>query len=509
MGKISLLVILLFGLTAGVASRRLAFDDDEFQHAHMAWLLARGEVPHRDFFEHHLPLYHFLLAPFTLNNPGPERILWLRGLSVLIAMATLAFTARAVRVWNGGDSPGILALTAFSPIFFVKMVEVRPEGFCLLLAAAALVCLKNPQRLLAAGLLTGAMVMGSQKFVFLALGLLYLAWREHGFRALKRFCTGGAIFPLLIGMYYLGTGSLSAAIHDLVLLNLSWKESFSPAMYGIQFWSCSGVLILSGILGSLSGGDPLARRASRILLLAGLAAVCMVPIPFRQTFLMLFPGLALGAALCWQQLASALNGKKWKRIGGFCLCLLSLLPSISNLYAELQTGPGRDLTLMRDLDARGTEPVFDGRCLLFYRPQAGRYPWMHQGLLMMLDPDTFTRETVSALVDAGYPDVLWDYRVDMMPPALHNFLHRNYVPLSPEPLWVPGVRIDRSLLRAGTEITLPVEGDYIVNWQGGSVMINGTAAVPGQRLHLTPDPLQIRAGGFIRDFTLHRAGATE
>ena len=42
---------------------RRFFDLDEFQHLHMAWLMAQGLVPYVDFYEHHTPLLHLLLMP--------------------------------------------------------------------------------------------------------------------------------------------------------------------------------------------------------------------------------------------------------------------------------------------------------------------------------------------------------------------------------------------------------------------------------------------------------------
>lgn len=38
---------------------------DHAEHLHAAWLVWQGEVPYRDFFEHHNPLLWFLLAPLT------------------------------------------------------------------------------------------------------------------------------------------------------------------------------------------------------------------------------------------------------------------------------------------------------------------------------------------------------------------------------------------------------------------------------------------------------------
>ncbi|MDF3129807.1 hypothetical protein P0Y35_11420 [Kiritimatiellaeota bacterium B1221] len=509
MSKTTRLVILLFGLCAGIASRQLDFDDDEFQHAHMAWLLARGEVPHQDFFEHHLPIYHFFIAPLTLGDPGPERILTLRAMSVLIAVGTLIAMNRMIQCWCGKDSPCILALVAFSPIFFIKMIEVRPEGFCLLLTCCAIAGLKKPKGVFLAGLLSGAMVMGSQKFVFLAAGLFLLAWREHGLKALLKFCSGGIIPPLLIGSYFLATASLPQAFHDLVILNLGWKESFSPSMYGVLFWNTSSLLIVSGILGLFTEHGKPSRRTVLICLLSGFAAVVLVPIPFRQTFLMLYPGLALGAALCWQQFSIRFENPKPKMAAGLSLCLFGLLPAASNLQKEFQASPTADLDLMRQMDSRGNGAVFDGRRLLFYRDHVGHYPWMHQGLMMMLEPEEHALNSKQALLEMGYPDILWDYRVDMMSPLLHQFIQTHYVPISPAPLWVPGKKIDRSRLRSGCSIRLPTAGTYIAAWQGGKVFINDREIMSGDRIYLNTDSIKVKGNGFIRNFIIHRTGASE
>src|SRR6185436_9697494 len=48
------------------------FDPDELEHAHVAWSIAQGAVPYRDLFEHHTPLFHYLLAAL-LGPLHPER----------------------------------------------------------------------------------------------------------------------------------------------------------------------------------------------------------------------------------------------------------------------------------------------------------------------------------------------------------------------------------------------------------------------------------------------------
>ena len=57
----------------GFAARLFyGYDADELQNLHYAWNIAHGLVPFRDFFEHHPPLLHYVLAPFVggLSEPG-------------------------------------------------------------------------------------------------------------------------------------------------------------------------------------------------------------------------------------------------------------------------------------------------------------------------------------------------------------------------------------------------------------------------------------------------------
>ena len=64
-----LTLLFLASLCFGWLSIVRTFDPDEFQHLQFAWLIGQGIVPYRDIFEHHTPLYPYLLAPF-LKSPA-------------------------------------------------------------------------------------------------------------------------------------------------------------------------------------------------------------------------------------------------------------------------------------------------------------------------------------------------------------------------------------------------------------------------------------------------------
>lgn len=502
----TLLAAGLFLLLGTLAVPRLAFDDDEFQHAHVAWLIARGEVPHRDFFEHHLPLYHIALAPFTLGDIHPDRILLFRFFSVVIATGTLLSLARAARLWTGSESAAVLAWLAFSPIFFVKSVEVRPEGLCMLFAAIALVLLgRKTPRVFIAGLLAGAMVSGSQKFVFLSGGLFFLTLFSAGPRATFRFALGGAVVPLLNALVYVITGAGPAAWQQLVVMNATWKESFSPAMYGGMLWTTSGALLALAAAGFLVPASTRARLAGGVMLAFGIAAVLLVPIPFRQTWMMVYPGLFLAATPAWKALEELIPEKRPRRFGLTLLTLIGLLPAASEFKREFADSPAEDLALMRLLHENTKGPYFDGRGLMFHRPHIGYHAWVHEGLMMMLDPEEHAESTIAAIREAGFPNILLDYRFDYMSETLRTFVDAHYVAVEPAPLMVPGVRVDRARLAAGTLIDLPVPGKWKTLWNGGQVTVNDAPVESGDIIDL-PDPaVRVRGRGFIRDFRFERA----
>src|SRR5262249_21682701 len=71
---------------------------DEFEHAHGAYLVARGQRPYVHFFEHHPPLFPLLAAPLSGAGADLGTILALRGFglgaSLLAAVLTVLLVAR-------------------------------------------------------------------------------------------------------------------------------------------------------------------------------------------------------------------------------------------------------------------------------------------------------------------------------------------------------------------------------------------------------------------------------
>ena len=74
--RLGLALVLLAGLAAwGTGVARKAFDYDEVEHAHAAWLVAQGDTPYHDFFECHPPFAWYGMAAvdgLLPAGPGPR-----------------------------------------------------------------------------------------------------------------------------------------------------------------------------------------------------------------------------------------------------------------------------------------------------------------------------------------------------------------------------------------------------------------------------------------------------
>jgi len=537
-------------LAALVASAALAltaafaafhpFDDDEFQHAHYAWLLHRGQLPFRDFFEHHLPAYHALAAPAYAVIEGPESLFVIRFLSWACYVATLACAYGACRALCSGRAGPIAAVLLLSsaPMFLGKMVEARPEAPALLCFTASLWLLlrggadkgRGMVRVVVAGVLAGAMPAVSHKFALPAAALALGAFRLAGARKAALFAAAFTLPLLAVLAWAAAHGIFHDLIHDVFVLGVQWKHRFAPSGYLVTLWTENALLVVSGIAGLLllAAGHAPARRAAAVIL-PGLAAailtIFLVPEPYRQSFLPLFPLLAAGASVTADRLfACFFSPASGARTGETCtvsacassagiapsrgiavvalvaLAAAAMYPAAISLAADLRLNPAADVRRMRTAVSTGSPRFFDGRALVFYRPHTGRYAFMHQGVQSMLDPAAFAAETVAAIREAGFPTAVLDYRVAQMPPPVLEFLYDHYLPLADD-VWVPGFRIDRSRL-AGRSCRrqVPVGGIYRISWRGGAVFCDGNSLAPGVPVALAAGEHEWKGAGFVEDF---------
>ncbi len=243
---VSLFLVLVPFLLRLPLTRTRGFNPDELEHSHFAWCLSQGQVPYRDYFEHHTPWLHLLLVPLydraeALGGDGAiERLFVARRLMLLPAAATLLLVfLLARRLFGPGPAWVATLLLSNTSIFLNKSLEIRPDVPAAALLVGGVWILarafrEEPWRAPAAfwgGLCLGAATMFTQKVLFVAPGLgaaLVWNWLEGRRPARERArcliaVAAGSALPLALTLaYFAWRGALWPFIHLNFLLNARW-----------------------------------------------------------------------------------------------------------------------------------------------------------------------------------------------------------------------------------------------------------------------------------------------
>ena len=196
---VTLAVVLRIGI---VVNRRI--DPDESQHLHVAWLVMQGQVPYRDFWEHHLPFFHYAMAPLTWwLADRPEIYFAGRALMVAMAAAAIVLTWHLARRLSVDGAVWAVVVLLFLPQFAETSTETRPDVPALTAHLASLLALvswregRGSGALWAVGAWQGVALALSLKAVFGLAGVLAVAagmpppHAEPGVHAGRRACSPG------------------------------------------------------------------------------------------------------------------------------------------------------------------------------------------------------------------------------------------------------------------------------------------------------------------------------
>lgn len=229
-------------LALGLAVFRF-LDADELEHLHATWLVLNGQVPFRDFFEHHHPLVWFVLAPvLALTGESASAILVFRGVFFLLVMAIARATyLLAMECAPSKDIARLAAVILLSMTTFVGVaIEIRPDVPQILFAVLSVV---YALRLVRTGTAKDAMLSGAaaavsflflQKAVFVFAGypaffLYYVRQRRLTWRAGLWFGAAFAATCVPALAYLVYTGS----VDDYVISN--WLVNARVGASGYRF----------------------------------------------------------------------------------------------------------------------------------------------------------------------------------------------------------------------------------------------------------------------------------
>lgn len=104
---------------------------DELEHIHSTYLISLGQIPYRDFFEHHHPALWFLFSPiFSITKDTSFLLYFFRGAGISLGMLNLYLVFRISRFFFQSGYWRVLTvlITAFSFIFLNNGFEYRPDN---------------------------------------------------------------------------------------------------------------------------------------------------------------------------------------------------------------------------------------------------------------------------------------------------------------------------------------------------------------------------------------------
>ena len=303
------------------------FDPDEFEHLHAAFSLYHGLIPYRDFFEHHTPLVWFLTAPlysiFGANIPllFAARVLMLPFTAGILYLTYLL----GKRFYNADVAILAVLFLSYMIMFLEQTLEVRPDVPETLFWLLSLLFItrgireKATKWYILSGLAMSISILFSQKALFALLGLaavflwLFLDRRlsREQANAKKRRVKEALYFGIWLSVpialtccFFLIYGALTEFINLNLFLNLRWKVRFLPFGYLFRSFAQNPFFWVLGITGLLVATFELHKRDERLkgnfapLLstYALLIGLFLIPVPYREYYVMLLPLLAIYCA---------------------------------------------------------------------------------------------------------------------------------------------------------------------------------------------------------------------
>ena len=471
------LIVVPFLLRLELLQRRV-FGNDELEHLHFAWSVSQGEVPYRDYFDHHTPGLQLALAPmfarFRVETSAADAVASLffaRRVTWVLAAAALAATFALGRLWRGTAVAwaGTLLL-ANTWVFLAKTIEVRPDVPATATLLLGLLCaLSGWRRLgadraagfrfLASGALFGLTFLLTQKVLFLLPGvalaeLWLLASREVAapraarVRAIAAQAAGFALPVAALLAWFAAQAALRAFWECNFVINARWP-GLGPRAFVLRFLgddpAFAGLAAIGAALTlrsvarpeSLRTGEPLMALA----LIAPAASLLVHPAVTFHYFLLFLPQAALhaGAALVWLAGALARGGRR-DAVLVAAAAILSLGPLVrfarmfeGGNYAALE---GIRYVIRNSAPWETTLDGFSG--LGLYRKAAFYHPHQHWHTLAV-QTEAERRHIVQALRsgEAMPKLVFWDdgYLREGLPAEAGAFVAVHYAPTPVPPIY--------------------------------------------------------------------------
>ncbi len=304
-----------------VCVRHAVLAYDEYQHMHAAYLVARGQTPFVDFFEHHTPLLYYVLAALIpMRAPSFDTMIDARYLSLSVHLLTVLLGARWARACADRATGFVAAALLLGNVcLFTWGTRTYLDTYAapLLLGSAWLLPVqrKHPLRYFFSAALLGIAVLITQKAAMAAFapaavllltgvrGLSLPAQRRSLARDLAAYVAGG-LSPVLLLVPLLGVAGMAGMVRDAVLLNMAWKARHFPWRELEVLLASDGVIYAVAAAGAARRIWSLWRRRGALtpadlpdlFLLSLCIGVFYLPVVWEEYFILLLPFAVIVAA---------------------------------------------------------------------------------------------------------------------------------------------------------------------------------------------------------------------
>lgn len=284
------------------------FDRDEFEAIHTAWKLNQGEVINVDFFQHHHPLFYYLLTPIIkIFGEGITTLVAARTMMLLLLLGILKLTYELSEAYFNNKMISWLSvlLVISTSMFAQKAIEIRPDvpqSFFALLSIFILFKSSKPNSrlLLLSSLFLGISFLFLQKTIFVVagMGLLHIHWvfiRRWKLEHLMLYWIGFLISISPYFVYLIITNQLENYLFWNWILNMNFTLSFSTFRTILDSFTYNHLIWIFYIAGVLK---LLKNKRSDLVIISSvlLVSVFIVKAPYRQYFMPLIPLMSIIAA---------------------------------------------------------------------------------------------------------------------------------------------------------------------------------------------------------------------
>jgi hypothetical protein len=387
------------------------FDPDEWAHIHWSYHFILGQIPYRDFFIYHIPIFQWFLLPFFLLPQSPSALIVMRiVVSVLFIICSIIIGDVIRRSLRNTTTVVIsLLLLSVSPIMVDKSLEVRPDMLMVFFYLIAMWLLlfhnKKLHWLFASGFFAGLSLLTFQKILFAlpALAVLLIYPFAHTWWKQKKpptipikqwgvFFSGGLLAGSFFLLYLTVNGVLFSGLYAIIrttseiyqvgtirfspfLALTPWPLVYVPQEGPSIPWSFNIFILLA-----MLGGTALLAIEKHwklfwfyvVFYCCSILYLIVFPTPYVQYFIpVIMIGIPTGA-IFFQTLLKLIPNGYPTLTAIFIICSVSLLSYTQQYMPRVSSASSNaeQMQVIRDVvqHIRPNETVYDMTGSYVYRP---------------------------------------------------------------------------------------------------------------------------------------------